>query len=215
MIEHFDLRENVSSPWGVYCTIIRYCISNWLSLYGGDGLEEYVDKVIESLQANTKLHSLTLHDIRINGIRSIETILHRNTSLQEDVRFAELNLPYDKYVGLKHQHLVQTNLRMGKCKMSIAINVFWHGEDNSSFKLKELPDQDVGEYQIALLKFLCCCTTLRTIKIILSRNNHARDDIRTIISDCLQNNDTFLQELIINNNEISSDGVNKLTLAFK
>ena len=50
----------MSSPWGVYCAIIRYCSVNSLTLCGDHGIEDYVNEIKEGLQMNTRLISLTL-----------------------------------------------------------------------------------------------------------------------------------------------------------
>ena len=59
-LEYVDLSNNNSSPWGVYCAIIRHCSVNSLTLCGGRGIEDYASEMKESLQMNTKLLSLTL-----------------------------------------------------------------------------------------------------------------------------------------------------------
>ena len=79
---YVDLRDNKSSPWGVYCAIIRHCSVDSLTLCGDHGIEDYVNKIKDCLQMNTKLISLTLCNITNNGVISISEAIQGNTTLQ-------------------------------------------------------------------------------------------------------------------------------------
>ena len=79
---YVDLRDNMSSPWGVYCAIIRHCSVDSLTLCGDHGIEDYVNKIKDCLQMNTKLISLTLCNITNNGVISISEAIQGNTTLQ-------------------------------------------------------------------------------------------------------------------------------------
>ena len=63
-LEYVNLSENGSSPWGVYCVIIRHCYGNDLTLCGEDGLGDHVSEVRDSLEANSKLTSLKLQKVQ-------------------------------------------------------------------------------------------------------------------------------------------------------
>ena len=82
-LEYVDLSGNSSSPWCVYCAIIRHCCVNSLTLCGDKGMKEYVKEITGSLQVNTTLKSLTLFRIGRIGVESFESILHNgaNTTL--------------------------------------------------------------------------------------------------------------------------------------
>ena len=45
-----DLSSNGSSPWGVYCAIIRNCCLDSLTLCGDEGMEQYIKEITDSLQ---------------------------------------------------------------------------------------------------------------------------------------------------------------------
>ena len=64
-LEYVDLSNNglslngmFTSPWGVYCAIIRHCCNSNLTLCGDKGMKEYIKEITDSLQANTTLQSL-------------------------------------------------------------------------------------------------------------------------------------------------------------
>ena len=80
-LEHVDLSCNESSPWGVYCAIIRHCSVNSLTLCGDDGIEQYVNELKEALQMNTTLISLKLCSINNNGVVNIAKAIQMNTTL--------------------------------------------------------------------------------------------------------------------------------------
>ena len=81
-LEHVDLSHNDSSPWGVYCTIIRHCSVNSLTLCGGDGIAKYINELKEVLQTNTKLLSLKLCNINDDGAINIAEVIQMNTTIQ-------------------------------------------------------------------------------------------------------------------------------------
>ena len=209
-LKYFDLSNNPSSPWGVYRTIIRHCSSNSLTLCGDDidGMEEHVSEITESLQVNTKLLSLTLHiySIGINGMQTIETVIV-NTTL------TEVNLPYydtthqDSHppdITKECQYLVHTGMNFNGSKV-VNIRMF------SSV----LCYDNFTENQISALNFLLCSTALQTLKVAHISNNRLTDNIITIISDCLQINNDSLQELIINHNKITNEGLTKLAVTIQ
>ena len=82
-MEYVDLSDNDSSPWGVYCAIIRHCSVSNLTLCGDYGIEDYVNEIKECLQMNTKLISLTLYNIINNGAIQIAEVIHMNTTLRK------------------------------------------------------------------------------------------------------------------------------------
>ena len=59
-LEYVDLSGNKSSPWGVYCVIIRHCCVSSLTLCGDEGIINYVKEITDSLQMNTSVQSLIL-----------------------------------------------------------------------------------------------------------------------------------------------------------
>ena len=81
-LEHVDLSDNNSSPWGVYCAIIRHCSVNSLTLCGGDGMGKYINELKEVFQTNTKLLSLKLCNINDDGAVIIAEAILMNTTIQ-------------------------------------------------------------------------------------------------------------------------------------
>ena len=66
LLEYVDLSENSSSPWGVYCAIIRNCCVNSLTLVGDDHIlygYRSSEEIIKSMDMNMILHSLTICNI--------------------------------------------------------------------------------------------------------------------------------------------------------
>ena len=70
-LECVDLSSNESSPWGVYCVIIRYCCSNSLTLYGDYGMKEYVNEISKCLQMNKNFQLLKLKNITKENFKPI------------------------------------------------------------------------------------------------------------------------------------------------
>jgi len=83
MLEFADLSGNYSTQWDVYCHIIRHCSVNSLTLVGDYGMEEYVEEVTDSLEANRGLETLTLGSMGRIGAESMKTVLVNNTTLSK------------------------------------------------------------------------------------------------------------------------------------
>ena len=116
-LEYVDLSGNCSSPWGVYCAIIRHCCVNSLTLYGDEGMEEYVKEITDCLQTNATLQSLTLCKIGRTGVESIENILANSTN----TALKELNLSWGSHS--KGTKIVSTNLKLLPHSNERVINV--------------------------------------------------------------------------------------------
>ena len=74
-LKYVDLSKNQSSPWGVYCVIIRYSCVNSLTLCGDEGMKEYISEISDSLQVNMTLQSLTLNDITENELHLFKSAM--------------------------------------------------------------------------------------------------------------------------------------------
>ena len=79
---YVDLRDNNSSPWGVYCAIIRYCSVDSLTLCGDKGIEDYVNEIKDCLLRKTKLISIKLYYITDIGAINIAEAIQMNSTLQ-------------------------------------------------------------------------------------------------------------------------------------
>ena len=82
-LQYVDLSGNGSSPWGVYCVIIRHCCVNSLTLCGDDGMEQHVREITDSLEANRRLELLTLYSVGRIGAESVRRVLSNNTTLND------------------------------------------------------------------------------------------------------------------------------------
>ena len=67
--------------------MIRYSCANNLTVCGDDGMKYHVEDIMENLEINKKLNSLTLNYIGRTGIESIKQVLVSNTTLQ-DIKFS-------------------------------------------------------------------------------------------------------------------------------
>ena len=110
-LKHVNLSGNRLSPWGVYCTIIRYCCVKSLTFYGDEEMITYAEEIANSLQTNTILQSLTLCKIGRVGMQSIENILAGITSLQE------LNLSWDN--NTEGKKILNRKIQHSSCNVNI------------------------------------------------------------------------------------------------
>ena len=91
-LKYIDLSGNKSSPWVVYCSIIRHCFVNSLKFCGEKGMNEYVKQITNSLQLNTALQSLTLFKIGELGVASMKYVLGSMNNCY--MTFKELNMSW-------------------------------------------------------------------------------------------------------------------------
>ena len=185
-LEHVDLSDNLSSPWGVYCAIIGHCSVNSLTLCGDDGIGQYVNELKEALQMNTTLISLKLCNINNNGAVNIAKAIQMNTTLQTlDMSSNEIS---DDGV--------------------IAISDYL--KRNSSLeKLNLSTNKITSEGAKVVAKAIQVNTTLEKLDLSF---NELSDDGASFISDGLKTNKS-LQELKMSNNEITNKGAKMIAEA--
>ena len=223
-LEYFDASKNKSSPWGVYCVIIRHCCTNSLTLCGDEGMKEYIKEIADSLQANTMLDSFTLLGVGKIGMESIKEVLINNVSLKR------LNLSSGMSNSFKSLSPMSDDMPLGKffrCDQSyVAINVSVLYDNNDVvishsryFPLSdrnictqansviELSGEKISDNAVHVLAFgLCNNTTVEELNISYNR---LTDEGVVAIIDCLHHNKT-LKKLDLSCNKITGNGMNKI-----
>ena len=211
-LEYVNLSENGSSPWGVYCAIIKHCSVNSLTLCGDEGMKEYVKEIIDSLQTNKTLESLKLFDIGKSGIESIKTILVNTLSLQG--LYLSWKLISNQIVKNVLICTTYSNVMQGCMKGDdhVNINVLCDDDvtqrhdvnDQRSINLSEKKINDDAAHVLAF--GLCNNTTV--VELNISQNDITVDGAVAII-DCLKHNNT-IKKLDLSHNKINSNGMDKL-----
>ena len=206
-LEYVDLSENNSSPWGVYCAIIKHCCVNSLTLCGDQGMEEYVKEITNSLQTNTTLHSLTLCKIKKIGVKSLQCVLVNNTSLKE------LNLSWG-YKGTIIIHRYLTHTQFGSTKLCsnshkgvVNINILYDGNHECSSDAINMSNEYINDDAVYLITFGLHNNT--TVQILNLSCNKITDDGAIAITECLKTNNT-IQELNLSCNQITSKGAKQI-----
>ena len=194
-LKYVDLSGNQSSPWVVYCAIIRYCCVNNLTLFGDEGMEEYVKEITLSLQANTTLQSLTLCKIGIVGMLSVESILVNNTTLNE------LNLSWGNDV--KGTTMLTKHTTCGNSRV-IKVNILYDDYHEPVSDAINLFAKNIDDEALYLITFgLHNNKTLR--KLDLSYNNisaYGMDNLAECIAHCV-----LLEHVNLSGNTSSQWGV--------
>ena len=187
-LEYVDLTGNNSSPWGVYCAIIRHCSVDSLTLCGDHGIEDYVNETKNCLQMNTKLISLTLCNITNNGSKIIAEAIEVNT------RIKKLD--------------ISNNIICDDGAIAISNSLKY----NSSLQQLNMSKNNItSEGAKYIAEAIQVTNTLE--KLDLSSNAISNDGVAAI-SDSLQFNIT-LQELNMSRNEITSEGIKKINKAIQ
>ena len=215
-LNYVDLMENNSSPWNVYCIIIKHCSVDSLTLCGDNGMEDYVKQIEEGLKMNTALQSLTLYNIKKVGLQSVKEVLVNNNV----ITLKELNLSwlsgYDKrlnvllHTNTESSHHVVTGTSFVRV---MAINVLWNKADSSTADSLDLSHKCTEEMLLFIAFGLHNNKVLLTLDISSNRRGMT-DDVALAILDCLKNN-TTLQELNLSNNKLTHRGACIFVRAFE
>ena len=187
-LEYVDLIENESSPWGVYCAIIRHCSVNSLTLCGDCGIEDYASEIKESLQMNTKLLSLTLCNIGNNGAITLAEAIQVNTTLQK-INISSNSISDDGVAAISNSIKFNTSLQ----ELNISRNMI------------------TSEGTKYIAEAIQVNTTLERLDLSC---NAVSDDGATAFSNSLKYNNS-LQELNISRNKITSEGTKYIAEAIQ
>ena len=209
LLEYIDLSGNKSSPWSVYCTVIRNCGANNLTLFGDEGIKEYIKNITESLQANTALKSLTLCKIGEIRLQLDINILIKNIAMKE------LFLPQSSVISGRLLFSSLNDRPMGTRNNSRAVDInVLYNSDNYKFspQVINLSNKNISEDTVCLISLGLYYN--RAVQK-LNFSHSSINDIGVIaISDSLRDNST-LKELNLSQNQISISGMNKLSECIK
>ena len=227
LFENVDLSRNDSSPWGVYCAIIRHCCGSSLTLCGDEGMQEYIKEITDSLQANSTLQSLTLHSIGKIGVESVKEVL------MNDITIKRLKLSWQK--SKRRENILMKTLfshngnDVLQSKMIVdstsTVLILYDNDDGThsqsifsssdiismpNFEPKiviNLSDKKLTADAAHLLAFGLCNNT--TVEEFIASNSGVGDEGALAIIDCLKYNKT-LKKLDLSHNSISINGMNKM-----
>ena len=216
------------SPWGVYCAIIRHCCVGSLALCGDEGMDEYIEEITESLQANAILQSLTLSSIGTIGLQSIKEILINNSTLKTlNLSLGKVNFKllgyYVQCCKLLSQNFVMDSMKDTTCRgianvvisYDIPVNqkflfiLFLGNMDELIFGPKSinLSDRTIFDDSSSLLAFWLCNNT-KIVELNISDNMITGEGAIAIIQVLKCNN--TLKKLDLSKNMIRDNGMNEI-----
>ena len=216
-LEYIDLMGNNSSPWNLYCTVIKQCSVSSLTLCGDHRMEEFTCSIEDSLLTNTTLHSLTLSEIGITGLNIIKTIVFYNKS---SFHLKELNLSWRNIsikatdnlnVLLQLKFLVNNERIVGSIGRVISVNVLSTFDGSNSLAIESLNLSGQCEGNGVFFIAFCLCYN-ESICMLNISNNSISDLGAEEIAKALHQNKT-LQKLDISNNKIHVDGAKAIAQA--
>ena len=210
-LEYVDLMGNNSSPWNVYCAVIKQCSVSNLTLCGDYGMEGFAVNMDNCLSLNTALQSLTLCEIGNTGLNTIKTLLNNNELLHVN----ELNLSWknisskatDNSNVLLHTKFPVSNEMTNS--RAVTVNILWDGTNNSTPDSLSLSGQCEGDGVPFIAFGLCISRTICTLDI---SNNNISNLGAQEIARALHENQT-LQTLNISCNNIQVDGAKAMAEA--
>ena len=215
-LEYVDLMGNNSSPWNVYCAVIKQCSVSNLTLCGDYGIEEFIVKIEKCLSVNTTLQSLTLRKIGNTGLNSIKALLFNNKLLNLN----ELNLSWKNInseatdgsnVLLRTKFPVHNEMKGSSVSREVTVNILWDGANNSTPDSLNLCGHCNGDAVLFIAFGLCNNRTICTLDI---SNNKIGDLGAQEIAEALHEN-TTLQTLNISYNIIQVVGARAIAGALR
>ena len=220
-LEYVDLSGNESSPWGVYCAIIKHCSINNLTLSGiqASEMKEYVSEITESLQKNTSLISLTLCNI-LENIKPIKIVLSCITTC------TDFNIPCRKVIDHNDVHQVKAvlfhTILQYECddtvpvsdnnriaKVNLLCNNSCDGLTIGNLNSLDASHQCIDDYGVTVIATFC-----DRFKILNLSSNKISNHGALAISDCIKSH-TSLLELNISMNTISDHGARGIAEAIQ
>ena len=221
-LDYVDLSKNQSSPWGVYCAIIKHCYVNSLTLCGDEGMDEHIKEITDGLEANMILLSLTLFDIGKTGVESIKAVLMTNVTL------TGMNLSWQKIKSEGIENILIQTLYSPVTSIDSAkqrddsdrivnVSILYDSgavsdedllsQSNESKLVINLSDKMINDNAAHVLAFgLCNNTTVEELNI---SHNEITDEGAIAIISCLKHNKT-LKKLNLSHNRISINGMVKM-----
>ena len=228
LLENLDLSNNDSSPWGVYCAIIRFGCVNSLTLCGDEGMEEYIKEITDSLQANTTLQALTLHSIGKNGVESIKAVLMNGITIKklklswQKIKIREKILMEKLFSCNGNDAFLQSKTIADTTSTVVVLYDDDVTQSQSIFSSSDivymppfepktvinLSDKKLNDDAAHVLAFGLCNNT--TVEELNASSSGIGDEGAVAIMDCLKYNKT-LKRLDLSHNSISSNGMNKMS----
>ena len=211
-LECVDLSGNESSPWGVYCVIIRYCCSNSLTLCGDYGMKEYVNEISKCLQINKNFQLLKLKNITKENFKSIFEVktLQKLDLSNNNLSNEEAAIISD---GLKSNNSLQelyvscnqiTSEGAKKIGEAIQVNITLQKLDINA---NIISDDGVAAISDAL-------KSNNSLQDLYMAHNHITCEGAKTIAEAIKVN-TTLQVLDISINSVSNDGAAAISGGFK
>ena len=215
-LEYVDLMGNNSSPWNVYCAVIKQCSVSNLTLCGDYGMEEYIVNIEKCLSLNTTLQSLTLCKIGNTGLNNVKALLFNNKLLNLN----ELNLSWKSINSeatngsnnlLQAKFPVHKEMKDSSVSREVTVNILWDGTNDSTPDSLNLSGNCDGDGVLFIAFGLCNNRTLCTLDI---SNNKICDLGTQEMAKALHENMT-LQTLNISYNNIQVDGARAIAGALR
>ena len=226
-LSYVDLQNNNSSPWGVYCVVIDKCSVDSLTVFGDDGMEDYVKQIAQSLQNNTTLQSLSLCEIGRIGLKSIEMALKSiDLSLtncnSRILTLKKINLSWLKLDTEKSNILfyiafpIYNKVTGSGVNKEIAINILWDKASDFTSDTLDLSDKLGKNIEILYFIVFGLYNNKTLCKLDLSNNSRClkTDEGVAVICDCLKSN-TVLKEFYLSNNCIEGSKVRIIAEALR
>ena len=188
--ETVDLSKNLSSPWNVYCAIIKYSDTNRLTVHGDTRYEfkYYINELKDSLESNSKLSVITLCGIKGSELPCIKEVLSCTTALNT------LNLPVYQATD---EILIQSSCN--------GVNVNICGNfNNCTLESINISGQNIDDQIISFIAFGLQNNTV--LKLLNISQNNISDIGLLAVGSSLQGNDTLL-ELDLSKNPFTSQGI--------
>jgi len=201
-LRYVNLCNNLcnSSPWVVFCAVIKYSLVDSLTLCGGFGVEEYSKELKENLQCNTTLKSLTLCDTVSSDLEKIKDILIETNSCVNILNISTRTITSDK-VNMTDNVLINAVVKGANDDTRyFTLNILHDNVKNSNSETVNLSFQNILlHHEIFYITFGLQYNM--TIKVLNISHNKFTNQSATAIREFLLHN-KVIRELNISNTNI-------------
>jgi len=198
---YVDLCANFtnSSPWVVFCAVIKHSLVESLTLCGGFGVEEYSKELEESLQSNTTLKSLTLCDCELSGLERIKNMVIETNCSISNLNISTRIIASDQ-VNMTDNVLINAVVKgANDDTRTITLNILHDNVKKSNSKTVDLSFQNLDREMFYVAFGLQYNTTIKVLNV---SHNIFTDLGATVITEFVLNS-KIITELNISNTNIS------------
>ena len=213
---YLDCNRSNSSPWVVFCTAIKHCLVTNLMLFGGfrlSGIVQFASELMDGLQQNTTMKSLTLCSIEVKELEVIKDVLVKTKCSVIKLNISARPISF-REIGVNKTVLISTAVNCSNDRVLAINNLLCEKVTTSKVTIStanlELSNQILTNYEVGCIAFVLQDNqTVESLDVSCNDITMSDEGI-FFIRDYL--NKSRIKKLNISSNVISSKSISEIIL---